>query len=179
MVERQVHGPSNGQAVGCFVFPRTGRPFGRLAIKKDRPTLLEEGEERLAVRQQRFKRPVVETAVVTLKLDESLIEDCRDTLALIVTAQQYPQYASQITAAAKSSFLAGDQSAYIAGIIAILIGAIVVFFVFPKRDEERKVLVEYHQDDLAAMGVLSGAEPVVQPAGRPEDHVLAPNLVKK
>ena len=91
MVERQVHGPSNGQAVGCFVLPRTGRPFGRLAIKKDRPTLLEEGEERLAVRQQRLKRPVVETAVVTLKLDEPLIEDCRDTLALIVTAQQYLQ----------------------------------------------------------------------------------------
>jgi hypothetical protein len=26
-----------------------------------------------------------------------------------------------------------------------------VFFVFPKRDEERKVLVGYHQHDMAAM----------------------------
>ena len=34
--------------------------------------------------------------------------------------QQYPQYATQITAAAKTSFLAGDQYAYIAGIIAVV-----------------------------------------------------------
>jgi MFS family permease len=66
-------------------------------------------------------------------------------------AQQYPQYATQITAAAKAAFLDGDQYAYIAGIIAVLIGAAIVFFVFPKRDEERKVLAEYHQKDMAAM----------------------------
>ena len=51
-------------------------------------------------------------------------------------AAQYPQYASQITAAAKTSFLAGDQYAYIAGILAVLVGAALVFFVFPKHDEE-------------------------------------------
>ena len=66
-------------------------------------------------------------------------------------AAQYPQYASQITAAAKASFLAGDQYAYIAGIIAVLIGAALVFFFFPKRDKEREVLVAYHQQDMAAM----------------------------
>src|SRR4051794_7862242 len=33
-------------------------------------------------------------------------------------AQQYPQYATQITAAAKASFLHGDQWAYLAGIVA-------------------------------------------------------------
>ena len=32
----------------------------------------------------------------------------------------------QITAAAKAAFLAGDQNAYIAGIIAVLIGAVLV-----------------------------------------------------
>jgi DHA2 family multidrug resistance protein-like MFS transporter len=67
-------------------------------------------------------------------------------------AQQYPQYATQITAAAKQAFLAGDQYAYIAGIIAVLIGAALVFFLFPKRDEERQMLMEFHQKDIAAMG---------------------------
>src|SRR4030095_3686170 len=33
-------------------------------------------------------------------------------------AQEYPQYADQITAAAKTSFLEGDQWAYVAGIVA-------------------------------------------------------------
>ena len=35
-------------------------------------------------------------------------------------AQQYPQYASQITAGAKQSFLDGDQWAYTAGLVAVL-----------------------------------------------------------
>jgi hypothetical protein len=65
-------------------------------------------------------------------------------------AAQYPQYADQITAAAKESFLAGDQYAYIAGIIAVLLGAALVFFVFPKLDDEQKLLAEYHAEDTAA-----------------------------
>ncbi len=73
-------------------------------------------------------------------------------------AQQYPQYATQITAAAKQSFLAGDQYAYIVGIIAVLIGAALVFFVFPKRDKEREVLMEYHQRDMAEMAEMMAKE---------------------
>jgi len=62
-------------------------------------------------------------------------------------AQQYPQYSSQITAAAKASFLAGDQWAYIAGIVAIVLGAVLVFFLFPKKDDEERLLAEYHATD--------------------------------
>src|SRR6185436_6435603 len=39
-------------------------------------------------------------------------------------AQQYPQYADQITAAAKSAFLQGDDWAYSAGVVAVLLGAV-------------------------------------------------------
>ena len=73
-------------------------------------------------------------------------------------AAQYPEYASQITAAAKTAFLAGDQYAYIAGIIAVLIGAVLVFFVFPKRNQEREDLTAYHQQDMAAMAAAAPAE---------------------
>ena len=62
-------------------------------------------------------------------------------------AKQYPQYASQITAAAKTSFLAGDQWVYLAGIVVILLGGVLVFFLFPKMDEEKKLLAEYHAED--------------------------------
>jgi hypothetical protein len=64
-------------------------------------------------------------------------------------AAQYPQYASQITTAAKTSFLQGDQWAYTAGIVAILIGAAIVFFRFPKHEEEERLLAEYHAEDTA------------------------------
>src|SRR5689334_25000716 len=64
-------------------------------------------------------------------------------------AEQYPQYASQITAAARQSFLDGDQWAYTAGIVAVLLGAALVFFLFPKRDEEQQLLARYHEEDTA------------------------------
>jgi DHA2 family multidrug resistance protein-like MFS transporter len=63
-------------------------------------------------------------------------------------AQQYPQYASQITAAAKASFLSGDQWAYTAGIVAIILGAVLVFFMFPKKDDEQRLLAAYHAEDV-------------------------------
>jgi DHA2 family multidrug resistance protein-like MFS transporter len=59
-------------------------------------------------------------------------------------AKRYPQYASQITAAAKTSFLKGDQWAYTAGIIAILVGLALVFFLFPKKQQEEDLLARYH-----------------------------------
>ena len=55
-------------------------------------------------------------------------------------AQQYPQYASEITAAAKESFLDGDHWAYTAGIVAILLGAALVFFLLPEAEDEERLL---------------------------------------
>jgi DHA2 family multidrug resistance protein-like MFS transporter len=63
-------------------------------------------------------------------------------------ATQYPQYADQITAAAKQSFLDGDQWAYLAGIAAMLLGAALVFFLFPKKEEEEALLRQYHETDM-------------------------------
>ena len=62
-------------------------------------------------------------------------------------AQQHPQYASAIDAAAKSSFIAGDQWAYLAGIVAVLLGAALVWFKFPRRDDERALLEHYQAED--------------------------------
>ena len=62
-------------------------------------------------------------------------------------AHQYPQYASAITAGAKTSFLQGDQWAYTAGIVAVLLGAAVVFFFFPRREEEERLLAAYQAED--------------------------------
>ena len=63
---------------------------------------------------------------------------------------QYPQYATQITAAAKASFLQGDDWAYLAGIVAIALGAVLVFFMFPKKDDEQQLLADYHATDTAS-----------------------------
>jgi len=64
-------------------------------------------------------------------------------------AQQYPQYASQITAAAKQSFLDGDQWAYTAGLVAVALGAVLVFFMFPRKEAEQAALAAYQAEDAA------------------------------
>jgi hypothetical protein len=65
-------------------------------------------------------------------------------------AQSYPASVQQeIIAGAKASFLQGDQWAYGAGIIAVLLGAVVVFFFFPHAVREKELLAEYHAADTA------------------------------
>ena len=63
-------------------------------------------------------------------------------------AQQYPQYTSQITSAAKQSFLDGADWAYTAGLVAVLLGAALVFFLFPRREDEQQLLERYHTEDV-------------------------------
>jgi MFS transporter, DHA2 family, multidrug resistance protein len=74
-------------------------------------------------------------------------------------AERYPQYASQITAAAKSSFLQGDQWAYTAGIVAIALGAMLVFFLFPSKQEEDELLARYHAEDTSGIVPPPASEP--------------------
>ena len=75
-------------------------------------------------------------------------------------AKQYPQYADQITAAAKTAFLKGDQWAYLAGIVAVLLGAAVVFFFFPAAARERELLARYHEEDAGATAKETPGAPV-------------------
>jgi MFS family permease len=63
------------------------------------------------------------------------------------TAEQFPQYASQITTAARESFVSGADWAYSAGAIAIVLGAVLVFFAFPRKHDEDRLLAEYHEED--------------------------------
>jgi len=62
-------------------------------------------------------------------------------------AAEYPQYASQIIAGAKASFLHGDQWAYTAGLVAVALGALLVFTRFPKKAEEQSLLAAYAAED--------------------------------
>jgi hypothetical protein len=65
-------------------------------------------------------------------------------------AEQYPQYSTQIIDAAKASFVSGQDWAYFAGIVAIVLGGALVFFLFPKHDDEQALLASYVAEDTAA-----------------------------
>jgi hypothetical protein len=66
-------------------------------------------------------------------------------------AQRYPQNAGQITAAAKQSFLDADQWGYTAGLVAVLLGALLVIFLFRRKDQEQRTLAEYQAQDAARL----------------------------
>src|SRR5262249_3568274 len=66
------------------------------------------------------------------------------------TASRYPASMQEtIISGAKSAFLHGDQWAYTAGLLAILLGATLVYFCFPKKQQEDELLARYHAEDTA------------------------------
>jgi DHA2 family multidrug resistance protein-like MFS transporter len=64
-------------------------------------------------------------------------------------ASRYPKHAEEIVSAAKTSFLQGEDWAYAAGMIAVAIGAVIVFCLFPKHDDERRLLAQYQAEDAS------------------------------
>jgi MFS transporter, DHA2 family, multidrug resistance protein len=80
-----------------------------------------------------------------------------DGAEAIANEPQFSQYKDQIIQGARTSFLHGDQWAYIAGIVAVLVGAAIVFFFFPKHDDEVAMLRRYHEEDTAAVPAASVA----------------------
>jgi EmrB/QacA subfamily drug resistance transporter len=85
-----------------------------------------------------------ESAKVTENVEGELTKSFSSAADL---AGQYPAHSQQIIAAAKASFLQGDAWAYSAGVVAVLIGAALVFFAFPKHDEEQRLLTQYNAED--------------------------------
>jgi DHA2 family multidrug resistance protein-like MFS transporter len=79
------------------------------------------------------------------------------------TAEQYPKYADQIIEAAKQSFLKGEDAAYLAGIAAILLGALIVWRFFPKKEAEQELLARYAAEDAHP----TPGDPQEPPSGAP------------
>jgi predicted MFS family arabinose efflux permease len=84
------------------------------------------------------------------------------------TAARFPAQAGEIVAAAKTAFLHGDQWAYTAGIVATLVGALVVLLLFPGKDREAELLAGYHAEDRAAAPAVAEPAPAAGrvPGGR-------------
>jgi DHA2 family multidrug resistance protein-like MFS transporter len=63
------------------------------------------------------------------------------------TAEQYPDYSSAIISTAKESFLSGQNWAYTAGIVAVLLGAVIVWRAYPGLEREHELFAEYAAAD--------------------------------
>ena len=93
-------------------------------------------------------------------------------------AAKHPAHADQITAAAQQSFLDGDRWAYLAAIVAVLIGMALVFRFFPKKEQESALREKYLAEDTGGEEATRSA-PVHVPrpgarAGAPSGHIAPP-----
>jgi EmrB/QacA subfamily drug resistance transporter len=61
-------------------------------------------------------------------------------------AKQYPAHASQIIEGAKTAFLKGDEWAYAAGAIAVVLAGLLVFLKFPHHENEKRLLASYQAE---------------------------------
>lgn len=68
----------------------------------------------------------------------------------VTVAEQHKEYAPQIIHGAQTAFLNGSDAAYAVGIGAIVLGAILVFFAYPKQDREEELLAQFHAEDAVA-----------------------------
>jgi MFS family permease len=79
-------------------------------------------------------------------------------------AQQYPSHSSEIIAGAKGAFLHGDHWAYAAGLIAVALGGVLVFFCFPAREREQELLAQFAVEDSGQAPAAGGPDAPGQPS---------------
>ncbi len=119
------------------------RDFGGAIMTSIFGALLTAGYAR-SISSQISHLPASAQDKITSGIEATLQKSFSSAAAL---AQGHPEYSSQIIAAAKYSFLVGGHWAYFAGMIAIVIGAAIVYFMFPKKEEEKELLTQYHEAD--------------------------------
>lgn len=64
-------------------------------------------------------------------------------------AERYPEYQAQIIGAAQQSFVDGANWAYVAGAIAVVVGATLVALAYPRLAGEKQRIAEYEGEDAA------------------------------
>ena len=142
--------PASHSLTGSVPVKRAGMASGTADLQRDLGGAIMQsifGAVLTAGYTSSFQSQISESPQST-KISDSVQSELTESFASAVdTAERYPQYAKQIVAAAQSSFLDGDDAAYTAGIVAVLLGAVLVFFLFPRRDRERELLAQYAAED--------------------------------
>ncbi|MFV0316452.1 MAG: MFS transporter [Microthrixaceae bacterium] len=84
--------------------------------------------------------PSSEQSQVTDQVQQELTKSFSSAAA---TARNYPQYTDQIIDGARQSFVDGQRWAYLAGIIAVMGGAVLISFAYPSHEREEDLLAGY------------------------------------
>lgn len=147
--------PASNSLTGSVPVQRSGMASGTADLQRDFGgaimtsifgVLLTAGYAR-SFGSQMAGLPSAEQEQITSSVVSSLLKSFSSAADV---ARRHPEYQTQIMTAAKKSFLAGNDWAYLAGIIAILMGAAIIYFKFPRKEEEDELLARYHAEDQEA-----------------------------
>lgn len=145
--------PASRSLTGSVPVKRAGMASGTADLQRDLGGAILQsifGALLTAGYAKNFNSLIAETPQASQVSEQVQEELTKSFSSATLTAEQYPEYATQIVGAARVSFLDGGDWAYLAGIAAVLIGAAIVFFAFPKRDGERELLAAYEAEDEAS-----------------------------
>ncbi|MCB0870040.1 MAG: MFS transporter [Solirubrobacterales bacterium] len=145
--------PSSNSLTNSVPVHRAGMASGTADLQRDLGGALMQsilGSVLTSAYASSFASQIAGNPEASQKVSESTQTQLERSFGSAVTvAEQHPQYAPQIVHAAQTAFLSGGDSAYAVGIVAIILGAILVFFAFPKRDRELELLGAIHAEDTA------------------------------
>lgn len=145
--------PSSNSLTNSVPVHRAGMASGTADLQRDLGGALMQsilGSVLTSAYASSFASQIAGNPDASQKVSESTQTQLERSFGSAVTvAEQHPQYAPQIVHAAQTAFLNGSDAAYVIGIGAIALGAILVFFAFPKKDHETELLAEFHSEDAA------------------------------
>jgi EmrB/QacA subfamily drug resistance transporter len=144
--------PASRSLTGSVPVRRAGMASGTADLQRDLGGAIMQsilGALLTAGYATRFARLIAESPEAGSVSDAVATQLQKSYTGAAEVAQRYPQYASEITAAAKESFLAGQRAALVVGLVAMVAGIVLVRWAFPDRDEERATLRRYAAEDAA------------------------------
>ncbi|HMU28027.1 MAG TPA: MFS transporter, partial [Solirubrobacterales bacterium] len=143
--------PSSNSLTSSVPVKRAGMASGTADLQRDLGGALMQsilGSVLTSAYASSFASQIAGNPEASQKVSESTQTQLERSFGSAVTvAEQHPQYAPQIVHAAQTAFLNGSDSAYVVGIAAIVLGAVLVFFAFPKKEQEHALLAGFHAED--------------------------------
>lgn len=145
--------PASNSLTGSVPVARAGMASGTADLQRDLGGAIMQsilGTVLTSAYASSFASQIAANPEASKNVSESVQSQLERSFGSAVTiAEQHPQYAPQIVHAAQTAFLHGGDTAYLVGMGAIAIGALVVFFLYPKKDREAELLAQFQTEDAA------------------------------
>ncbi len=143
--------PASNSLTGSVPVQRAGMASGTADLQRDLGGALMQsilGSVLTSAYASSFASQISASPEASKKVSDSVQPELERSFGSAVTvAEQHEQYAPQIIHAAQTAFLHGDDVAYAVGMIAIALGAVLVFFAYPKQSRELELLAQFHAED--------------------------------